>query len=65
MKSKNEFLSKHTSVSCVCEWKCQVGVVLISSIVEKKGPKDHIGLFFQTVTFKYYNGMFFSKLDMK
>lgn len=27
------------------------GVVLISSIVEKR-PEDHIGLFFQTVTFK-------------
>lgn len=28
------------------------GGVLISSIVEKR-PKDHTGLFFQTVTFKY------------
>lgn len=43
--------------------KCK-GVVLISSIVEK-GQRITLVYFFQTVTFKYYNGMFFYKLDME
>lgn len=44
-------MSSYVNISVLFVSGSESGVVLISSIVEKR-PEDHIGLFFQTITFK-------------